>query len=386
MDVAQYLTPTGFARAWSSEVPGPLEQPGPRQSPVPGAVEVVPATRTAGQGEQWIPLASMLRAVWWTDGFHPRPATGRPGNVRKRGVPSAGGCYPVQLHALCGEGCDVPPGEYVVNTSTGGLLRVNTFDAGWRWGPLAAAPGEGAVVVLTVLPQRTAAKYHHRAGPLLVADTAYAATALVHHAAARCMAAEWEILMPHDVPGFPEETALARISLNGRPPAGVPEDIGWPGVSQEQLARRRSADAFLPRPDAGEYGLRDAVDVLGMLKHLPDGPLPPKPLGCRTRILHGGALQDPDLAGHCAGQHWIGNLDALLLFETISPPQIDAMWWASSTAAHLLYSAVGAGAGIDFRPVGGWTGTMNGWTTLHGLGLLRRATQTTEERATHAGQ
>ncbi|MFJ4029032.1 hypothetical protein ACIPWF_16785 [Paenarthrobacter sp. NPDC089989] len=371
MDVPEYLTPAGFARAWSPEVPGPMLDPGPRQTPVPGAIDAVP-------GVEGLPVADILRAVWWSDGFHTNPATGHPGKVRKRGVPSAGGCYPVQLHVFCGAGCDVPPGAYVVNGSTGGLLRRADNDAGARQRGCAAAPEVGAVVVLTVLPQRTAAKYHHRTGPLLIADTAYAAVALIHHAAARSVAADWAILEPQAWPGFPRETALARVALRGSAP--LPE---FQGVSRQQLAARRSADAFQPRSGGSRTtGFRAMVGPLSS-----QGPtVPAKPRACRTRLIHGEALNATELAEHCAHQRWIRNLDALLVFETAAPPDPEALWWASSAAAHALYSALGAGDAVDFRPVGGWTGTLNGWTVLHGLGVLRRDTKPTDERDTHAGQ
>lgn len=325
-----------------------------------------------------------MRAVWWSGEFHLNPATGQPGRVRKRPVPSGGGCYPVQLHVLCGGGCDVPKGTYVVSSSTGGLLRLANdddgthHDAGTRHIASVQAPVVGAVVVLTVLPQRTAAKYHHRTGPLLIADAAYAALALVHHAAALSVGANWKILTPRKWSGGPDETALAWVALGTSAP-----EPGVAGVSGAQLATRRSADVFAPRTTSR---WAPQCDIRTVMAEAAPGILPPKPLSCRVRVIHGEALNNPLLAEHCAGQHWIRNLDALLIFETEAPPDPDAMWWSSATAAHLLYTALGTDAGMGFRPVGGWTGSRDGWTVLHGLGMLHQQTHRTNERAVHAGQ
>ncbi|TVU66232.1 hypothetical protein FQP90_02315 [Paenarthrobacter nitroguajacolicus] len=382
MNLPEYLAPESFARAWAPEVPGPMQSPGPRHSPAPGAKEERP-------GSSGIPIAALMRAVWWSGDFHLNPATGQPGKVRKRPVPSAGGCYPVQLHVLCGDGCDVPKGRYVISSSTGGLRRLAYDDevhhgAGSRQGvgnhrgTSGQPPEVGAVVVLTVLPQRTAAKYHHRTGPLLIADAAYAALALVHHASALSVGASWKILRPGPWPAFPQETALACVALGTSLPA-----TGVAGVSTHQLARRRSADVFAPRTTPRTS---PALDVRSMVAAAERGIVPPKPASCRMRLIDDAGLDDPLLAQHCAGQHWIRNLDALLIFETETLPDPDAMWWASATAAHCLYTALGTDVAIDFRPVGGWTSARGGWAALHGLGMLHQHTHHTNERAVHAGQ
>ncbi|ASN18320.1 hypothetical protein [Arthrobacter sp. YN] len=377
MDVPHVLLPSGFARAWSHEIPGPVQPPGPQGAPVSGTVE---HPRHDG-----LPVAAMLKAIWWSEDFHPNPATGLPGKVRKRPVPSAGGCYPVQLRVLCGEGCDVPPGTYVFNGSGGELLRLRNHDDGTppQGGP--RAPARGAVVVLTVLPQRTLAKYHHRAGPLLIADTAYAAVALVHHAAARGVDARWDVVAPVRWLGSVPEFALATVSLGVSP-------ARWPqrrhdriaGVSEAQLAARRSCEF-------SRLGARPAADAGRVVEDLLERSLlsfpQPAPSSCRARVLSAEWLRDPELADRCAGQHWIGNLDALLVFETPGTPTPAAMWWAATLAAHSLYTALGADLPLEFRPVGGWTGSHSGWTTLHGLGVaIRKPLTTNHERAAHAGQ
>ena len=382
MDVPHVLLAPGFARAWSHEVPGPVQPPGPQGSPASGTVE---SPRHDG-----LPVAAMLRAIWWSEDFHPNPATGLPGKVRKRPVPSSGGCYPVQLRVLCGDGCDVPPGTYVFNGtgfngSGGELLRLRNHDDGTAPQGGLRAPARGAVVVLTVLPQRTLAKYHHRAGPLLIADTAYAAVALVHHAAARGVDARWDAVAPRRWPGSVPEFALATVSLGVSPArCQQPRHDRIAGVSEAQLAARRSCglSRLRARPAA------DAGRVVGELldRSLLSFPQP-APSSCRARVLSAESLRDPELADRCAGQSWVRSLDALLVFEILGTPTPAAMWWTATLAAHILYTALGADLPLEFRPVGGWTGSRCGWTTLHGLGVaIRKPLTTNHERAANAGQ
>ncbi|WP_458106549.1 hypothetical protein M1D51_11445 [Arthrobacter sp. R3-55] len=389
MEIPDVFLPEGLARAWTSEMPGPVQPPGPRNAPARGSAQP--------PGPAGIPVTAMLRAIWWSETFHLNPATGLPGKVRQRAVPSAGGCYPVQLRVLCGAGCDVPPGTYMFHhghaegTSDGGLLRLHGQDAVAHLTAGVRAPGRGAVVVLTVLPQRTASKYHHRAGPLLIADTAYAAVALVHHAAALEVPAGWSVLAPQHWPGPIPEFTVAAVTL-GAASGGIGntrEDTAGPriaGVTEAQLATRRSADVSGPRARAS-----CANDSNTALQRLLDSSLPtfpePVPSSCRIRLLTGHLMKSPLLPQRCAGQHWVRNLHALVVFETSITPTHESMWWSAALAAHILYTALGTDTSLDFRPVGGWTGTDNGWTTLHGLGIVLRETDhNTHERPAHAGQ
>ena len=73
-------------------------------------------------------------------------------SVRKRGVPSAGGCYPLQWHLLCGEGFALPAGIYSCDPETG------EFCARARPTSTAILPPERARVVIAALPRRTAAR------------------------------------------------------------------------------------------------------------------------------------------------------------------------------------------------------------------------------------
>ena len=412
-----------------------MGHPGPPQNTWTGPIHW--GVPHGGDQQRRVPVLAMVRGLWWSRQFHINPATGLPGTVRQRAVPSAGACYPVQIHVLCGAGCDVPPGAYAFDADRGLLVRRG--DPGMASGSARGAAGSatGAVVVFTALPQRTAAKYHHRAWPLLLADAAYAVAALAHHAAGLGIEAEW---LPGDpehlasalgLPDYPAwqhrwpdtapELALAAVALGAagtlpslehlaadagsapsrcadrrplslapaanwiedyRPglPGGSPPYHGLPGVTASQLARRRSA--AVGRPSSSTR--IPAQELAGPLLEQALATLPlEKPAPCRVLPMDHAALQDPLLAAQCAGQQWIRNLDGMLLFQTSAVPDPTGMWWAASLSAHILYTALAADAPLSFRPVGGWTGTQDGWTTVHGLGF---SAATPPERTPHAGQ
>ncbi len=429
-----------FAGAWSGEEPGPVSHPGPRQNRWPGPDHpgVPPCAGAVPEpGARRVPALAMARALWWSGEFHADPATGLPGTIRQRPVPSAGACYPVQLHVLCGTGCDVPPGAYAFDADRGLLVRRG--DSGMAGSAAGGLTGTatGAVVVFTALPQRTAAKYHHRAWPLLLADTAYAVAALAHHAAALGIEAEWlpgdprhlaaALGLPdystwqHRWPDTAPELALAAVALGtagtlpvlehlaaatggaparcaDRRPRGLAAAARWiedyrpgspggslpfhglPGVTASQLARRRSAAVVRPASAAP----MPAQELAGLLLEQALATLPlKKPASCRILPLDQALLQDPLLADQCAGQRWIRDLNGMLLFQTSAAPDPAGTWWAASLSAHILYTALAADAPLHFRPIGGWTGTKDGWTTLHGLGFTA---DTPPERTPHAGQ
>lgn len=389
-----------------------------------------------------VPVLSLVRTLFWGSELHPDPATGRPGTIRRRAVPSAGACYPVQVHLVCGAGCDVPPGRYAFDAEQGILLR--------RSGPPGGAVGRGAVVVFTVLPQRTAARYHHRALPLLLSDTAYAAAALAHHAAwhgvtaAQVRSEPGTLAALADLPGYGEwkeqwpatgpELALAAVSLEGflpgvatpsagpgplpvpeRRPRLLPEIADWaaahrpapavlpyqglPGTGPAALRERRSAALDTVPPDDGDGAAAEAAvaavrDLLTTARRTLPGQ---QPAGCRITLLSRtddvgrAALQDPGLAERAACQRWLSTLDGLVLFETDGVPDARDVWWAASLAAHILYASLAdgpqdAGPRLAFRPVSGWTGGVPGRPTLHGLGFRGRGFRTQVNRTQGAGR
>ncbi len=143
-------------RAWSRLTPGPPVAPGPAVNNWVGPT--LPGTR----------IGALLEEVWWSDSFHLSPATGLPTRIRQRPIPSAGACYPVQTHVLLGQDSEEAGGARCVYDHEKNRL-VNVGDC---------TLSRGTLIVLTVLPQRTTAKYHHRASPGLIADAAYALTAI----------------------------------------------------------------------------------------------------------------------------------------------------------------------------------------------------------------
>ncbi|MFJ3957075.1 hypothetical protein [Arthrobacter sp. NPDC090010] len=366
-------------------------------------------------------MLSMIRTLFWSSGFHPDPLSGRPGSVRRRAVPSAGGCYPVQVHTLCGTGCDVPPGLYAFDAERGVLVSRNR--SSW---PVSAAAGPGAVIGLSVLPQRTAAKYHHRALPLLVADTAYAVAALAHHAAWHGIGTAWLQDDPASLaaafalpdygcwpelwPGTGPELVLAALSLGGllpdpvpsspariseAGPSAVPERSprlvagvrdwagryrpgptvrphrGIPGCDPATLSSRRSL-ALTGIPGVVDSGSEPSAAVRTVRESLAAARLSVPfgtPDGCRSVLLDwadpadAATLKDPRLAIRCAGQGWLGTLDGLVLFESGGPPGPREMWWAASLAAHVLYGALRLGAtGESLGPPSLEFRPVGGWT------------------------
>lgn len=147
--------------AWDQRLPGPQVAPGPADTGWRGPLIRPGFLRSAAPGV--VPVGRLLRTAWHGPGPHALP-DGRTSTVRRRPAPSAGGCYPVQLHVLVADGCDLPRGRYALDTATGWPRHIGQTEG----------PAGHALIVLTVLPARTAAKYHHRAWPLWVADTVYA--------------------------------------------------------------------------------------------------------------------------------------------------------------------------------------------------------------------
>ena len=183
-------------------------------------------------------LVAVLQEVWWTDNMHPSPTTGRPTRIRQRPTPSAGACYPVQTHLLLAGDSRANGTRAVYDHDRNRLITVGecTLRA-------------GAVVVFTVLPQRTAAKYHHRAWPCLIADTAYAVTALI------AVAARWGLAATRLADWSPD--ALARLA--GLPRSG---DVhgDWPqgwGGHEPELAVTAVYLGAAPAPAL--HGVRSTV-------------------------------------------------------------------------------------------------------------------------------
>lgn len=412
-----------FAAAWSSRMPADTIHPGPRQNHWDRGERVTPRPLAE------VPIAAILHELWRPRGFHPDPRTREPTGTARRAIPSAGGCYPIQVHVVAGDSCDLSPGTFALDPQDASLVRRAGMSQRDR------AP-RGALVVLGVLPQRTRGKYHHRTPPLLIADTAYALSGITHCAAAygleckRISAtpgelarvlklptyARWQGLWPGTGPelmltalwiGRPNRQAGAASGHLGRADAStileaVGIDTGRPrpdagprpvsereprtdletaawvhtldrdflgllpvpapvhALDRDTLARRRSLPLHAP---GASDATRAEPDLLPFLARIQAPP------SCRIELIGADGLADPTLAAACAGQHWISSLHGLVRFQTDEPPTPATVWWASASAATILYSSLGAGLPLSFRPIGGWHAHPGTSLTLHGLGF-----------------
>lgn len=152
-----------------------------------------------------------------------------------------------------------------------------------------------------------------------------------------------------------------------------------PAPGAVELSRRRSLP-FIPPVSGAAHPVR--LPLPAVWERLLDGYPLPAPPGCGYVVLDREEIIDRRLHLHCARQEWILSLDGMLLFRTQAEPDEAAMRWAAGAAAHLLYTCLSTVRELAFRPVAGWTGTLDGLTTLHALGF--RAQES--EGQTHVGQ
>ena len=379
-------TPTNF----SPHTPPPMAHPGPRVNCWRGE-ECLPAPAPTGR----LGLGSLLRQLGWGEGFHRDPHTGKTTGIRARGVPSAGGCYPVQWHLLCGPGFDLPAGCYTLHPETGTFLR--------RGGSESALPAACARVVLTVLPRRTAARYHHRSPAVLIGDAAYAFELL--RAGARGLGltgraltgtadelAEqallpapdlWEALWPGSTVEIPmiglelrspqAASSVPADAASGRP-AGCAAPLGpatptpefIPGVRELGVVRPRTTPADAGTSlTTGQLARRRSPEVQALIaSHGTDKPgargLPAEERAAREKT------PAPDQAGlgrWCSGQEWVEHATDLTLFR--GPDDPAALWEIHHAAARQLVRLLTAGR--NARPISGWVHGGPHGPICHGL-------------------
>ncbi|MDJ0338728.1 hypothetical protein [Cryobacterium sp. PH31-O1] len=415
--------------AWSRLTPGPPTPPGPAVNAWVGS-----ALPTTGIG-------ALLEEVWWSEFFHPSPETGQPTGIRQRPTPSAGGCYPVQTHVLFGRDGEQGGARGFYDHDTNRLLNVGDCTL-----------SHGTVIILTVLPQRTVAKYHHRAWPGLIADAAYALTAMAAVAARTGLAATrlhrlgpeslaaLAGLPPADAThqdwpgtwcGRAPELAVTALHLgNGPLPAlenvtsrvRAPDESRQPGVPPDvtSLARALTVSAAsAPRPastgtahfatsaalrvpaiSAAGLARRRSIPFIDMVAASAAGPPTPgwlavllritsdiseheRPAGCRVRVVTAGDHELlTEAVDRSSAQEWLRHSDVLVLFtasrRSSSADLVNSLWWASLTAANLLFRAAGGSLRARTRPVAGWTdghhnpdvvpgGVLAGDRVLHGV-------------------
>ncbi|WP_157728080.1 hypothetical protein [Dermatophilus congolensis] len=371
------MSPPMHPNPFSPQTPGPTTHPGPRTNTWEGPTHT-PTTTGA-------PLATIIRALGWGPHFHPNPHTGEPTKLRQRGAPSAGACQPLQWHITCGTGYDLPPGHHTLHPDTGTYTqRNNPNDPP----PL---PHGHATITITALPQRTAARYHHRSAPAIIGDAAYA-TALLHATTTGTN------LTPHPLPGDATATAT-RIAL----PPPTTWTNHWPNTPTEipltatHITTPDADPTTTPHthhttptgncqpqppttptppyiPDTTDLGLDTPPPTLNTL----DTPPPPItiPTLLTRRSPHPHQLTTPTppnttAHGHpplgpwCANQHWIDQTPHLHLFH--ASPNPHHQWTAHYQAAHTLITHLTHGR--NARPISGWTHNPQHGNISHALAV-----------------
>lgn len=154
--------PAVLAAALTSRTPDAPLPPGPRANRWPEAAGGDPPPGATG----------LLDALWRPCGFH-RAADGALTGIRRRPVPSAGGCYPVQTHLVARGG-----GLWVFDHEARMLRRRDPHaDTASGWAA-SLTSGDALRLVFTVQPGRSFGRYRHRSWPLWIADVAYALAAV----------------------------------------------------------------------------------------------------------------------------------------------------------------------------------------------------------------
>lgn len=386
-------TPTNF----SAHTPPPMAHPGPRVNRWRGE-ELTPTAAPEGRPG----LASLVRRLGWGEDFHRNRHTGEPTGIRARGVPSAGGCYPVQWHLLCGPGFDLPAGCYTLHPETGAFVR--------RGGSESGLPAACARVVLTVLARRTAARYHHRSPAVLVGDAAYAFELL--RAGARGLgltgqaltgAADelaeqallpapdrWEELWPGsavEIPMIglelhsPQAALSAPATAAGGRPAGCAGPLGPATPTPEFIPGVRELGVDRPRPaptdagtslTAGQLGRRRSPEVQALIAVAGTGE-PGVPVVTDPAVTDPAEesatrekTADPAQAGlgrWCSGQEWVEHAADLTLFRGPDDPGV--LWDIHHAAARQLVRLLAAGR--NARPISGWVHGGPHGPICHGL-------------------
>lgn len=337
--------PPGLARALTALPPDAMLPPGPRMNPWHrGPARPAPLTGR---------LRDLLLGLWRPGAFH-RRADGHPTSVRRRPVPSAGGCYPVHTHLAVGRHGfdDLEPGRYVFDHERSRLLqRHRDFEQIGR-GPEAVPSGDGLTLILTVQPGRGFGRYRHRAWPLWIADTAYAQQAVEFLLNTHLRATTGPSSHLRRMLGVPAATCpdlwLAHGLVPEIPLVALTTPRAWEvnHVRRHALATRRSPDiaAFVPKAQRSPAAQQLAA---------------------------------------VSGQSWVQHadrVDAWSIPVRSSCEQIAAaLWRAHRAAATRCYAAALTGR-WQIRPVSGIPAAAGEWT-MHALAMLDTAPPDREDAA-----
>lgn len=305
-----------LSAAFSGALPGAALPPGPRTNRWDAVAE------TAAPG---IRLAELLDALWHPGDVHRLPG-GAPTSIRRRPVPSAGGCYPVQTHVVSADGT-----RYAFDHERMLLRRrdaARDIAAGW---PAHPRTGDSTRLVFTVLPGRTFGRYRHRAWPLWIADAAYAVAAVRFLLGGRSGS---ELLGPSaplrallGVPPAADSQAWMRRGLAPEIPLAA---VAIGAESQVRPERRRALQRRRS-PEISEF--------LSRAQHAP----PPASVEAVARA---------------SGQSWVRGAAAVSSWSVPSTASVSdlgtALWRTHLAAADLGYHAALSG-GPRTRAISGFT-------------------------------
>lgn len=322
--------PAPLAEAQTSRTPSAPLPPGPRTNAWDRAGAVVDDPHRG--------VRAVVDGLWDQGEFH-RTVDGRATRIRRRPVPSAGACYPVQTHLIDATGV-----RWTVDHEEGVFRRRDPVaDRADGW-PVPAPLDGGARLVFTVLPGRSFGRYRHRAWPLWIADTAYAVAAVR--------------FLLGDRAGSVEVGPSSRL----RALLGVP--------------RATDADAWIGRGLAPEVPLA-AVEI-------PDAPLPDdearRALGARrspaiaefTARIGDAPTSAVERVARASGQVWVRGATEVRSWSvpTTAPSAVvgAALWSAHLAAARLCYEAA-LTEDRRARPVSGFSSTGDRWI-LHAVAFL----------------
>lgn len=322
--------PAPLAEAQTSRLPGGPLPPGPR-------------TNAWGQtgtvaDEPPVGVCELIDGLWHPGEFH-RNADGRMTGIRRRPVPSAGACYPVQTHLIDASGL-----RWAVDHERGVFHRRDpAADRADGW-PSTAADDGIARAVFTVLPGRSFGRYRHRAWPLWIADAAYAVAALRFLLGERAGATEvgpsTRLRSLLGVPRAGDVDAWMRRGLVPEIPLAAVEILRAPvpdPTALHALGARRS-------PDTAEFTARIGVEPAPEVEHI----------------------------ARASGQAWVRGATAVHSWSVptraASTNVGAALWSAHLDAARLCYEAVLTGD-RRARPVSGFSSTGDRWI-LHALAFL----------------
>ncbi|WP_435748862.1 hypothetical protein [Microbacterium sp. PMB16] len=283
-------------------------------------------------------VRELVDGLWHPGEFH-QTADGRVASIRRRPVPSAGACYPVQTHLIDATGV-----RWTVDAEDGVFRRRDAAaDRADGW-PSPAADDGIARVVLTVLPGRSFGRYRHRAWPLWIADTAYAVAAirflLGEHTGRVEVGPSARLRSLLRVPRASDAEAWIRRGLAPEIPLAaveIPNDPVPDATARRALAGRRS-------PTTAEFAAR----------------------------IGGAHAPSVERIARASGQSWVRGATAVRSWAvpTAAPAEIvaAALWGAHLAAARLCYRTALTGE-RRARPVSGFSATGDRWI-LHAVALL----------------